>query len=133
VESDTIRQLREGYAAFNRGEYEEVLEQWDPEVAVHDRPEVPDPRDYEGLEGARQAFAGVVELFAEYEIEPVEFIDGGEQVVAVLRQRGRGRSSGVEVEGEIVHVWNVKEGKVMDLRAFSSKQDALEHLGWPSS
>jgi ketosteroid isomerase-like protein len=133
VESDTIRQLRDGYEAFNRGEYEEVLEQWHPEVAVHDRPEVPDPRDYEGLEGAREAFAGVVGLFAEYEIEPVEFIDGGDQVVAVLRQRGRGRSSGVEVEGEIVHLWNVKDGKVMDLRAFSSKHDALEHLGWPSS
>jgi ketosteroid isomerase-like protein len=102
-------------------------------LPVHDRPEVPDPRDYEGREGARDAFAAVLEMFGEYEIEPVEFVDGGEHILVVLRQRGRGRASGVEVESEIVHVWTVQDGKASDLRAFSSQADARDHLGWPSS
>jgi uncharacterized protein len=133
VESDTIRLLREGYEAFNRGEYDAVLENWHSDVKVHDRHEVPDARDYAGVDGAREAFAGVIEMFEEYEIDPVEFMERGEHVVAVLRQHGRGRTSGVEVEGEIVHLWTIREGKVADLRAFSTKQDALDHLGWPSS
>jgi ketosteroid isomerase-like protein len=82
---------------------------------------------------AREAFAGAVEMFEEYEIEPVEFLKAEEHVLAVLRQRGRGRTSGAEVEGEIVHLWTIRDGKVADLRAFSSREDALEHLGWPSS
>jgi ketosteroid isomerase-like protein len=130
---ENVEQLRRGYEAFNRGDYEAVLELMHPDVEVHDRPEVPDPRDYEGLEGAREAFAGVIEMFAEYEIEPVEFIDGEEHVVVVLLQRGRGMASGVDVESEIVHVWTVRDGKATDLRAFSSRQDAFDHLGWPSS
>ena len=133
MSSEDVEALRRGYEAFNRGDYEAVLALMHPDVAVHDRPEVPDPRDYQGLEGAREAFAGVIEMFAQYEIEPVEFIDGGEHIVVVLRQRGRGLASGVDVESEIVHVWTVRDGKAVDLRAFSSREDALDHLGWPSS
>jgi uncharacterized protein len=133
VSAENVQRLREGYEAFNRGDFEAVLELMHPDVEVHDRPEVPDPRDYEGLDGARAAFASVLEMFEQYEIEPVEFIDGDEYVVVVLRQRGRGLASGVDVEGEIVHVWTVRDGQAVDLRAFSSRADALDHLGWPSS
>jgi ketosteroid isomerase-like protein len=128
-----VQQLREGYEAFNRGDFEAVLGLMHPDIEVHDRPEVPDPRDYAGLDGAREAFANVLDMFAEYEIEPVEFIDGEEHIVVVLRQRGRGMASGVDVEGDIVHVWTLRDGKAVDLRGFSSRQDALDHLGWPSS
>jgi len=133
VESDNVRRLREGYEAFNRGEYETVLENWLPDAQVHDRQEVPDPRDYEGLEGARAAFANVIDMFEDYEIEPIEFLERDDHIVTVIRQRGKGKLSGVVVEDELVHVWTVREGKVADLRGFTSKADALEHLGWPSS
>jgi uncharacterized protein len=133
VESDTIKQLRDGYDAFNRGDFETVLRNFDPDFEAYDREELPDPGHYEGLEGALEAFANVVEMFDEYEIVPVEFVEGEEHVVVVAHQRGRGRASGAQVEDDIVHVWTVKDGKTSGLRAFSSKQDALEHLGWPSS
>jgi ketosteroid isomerase-like protein len=133
VESNNIRQLRDGYEAFNRGDWESVLRNWHPDAEVHDRDEVPDPRDYQGLEGAREAFAGVVEMFDEYVIEPGEMLERGDTVLVVARQRGRGKTSGIEVEDKIVHVWTIQDGKVTDLRAFSTKEDALEHLGWPSS
>jgi uncharacterized protein len=133
VASENVERLRQGYENFNRGEFDAVLENFHPDVEVHDRQEVPDPRDYEGLEGARQAFASVLEMFDEYEIVPVEFIERGERVLVVAHQRGRGQASGATVESEIVHVWTVRDGRSVDLRAFSTKQDALDHLGWPSS
>ena len=133
MESDTVKQLRDGYDAFNRGDLETVLRNFDPDFEGHDREEIPDPRHTEGLDGALEAMANMVEMFDEYEIVPVEFVEGEDHVVVVAQQRGRGRASGVEVEDEIVHVWTVNEGKVSELRAFSAKQDALEHLGWPSS
>jgi uncharacterized protein len=133
MESDTIKQLRDGYDAFNRGDFETVLRNFAPDFEGHDREEIPDPAHSVGLEGAREALANMVELFDEYEIVPVEFVEGEEHVVVVAHQRGRGRASGAEVKDEIVHVWTVKDGKTSGLRAFSSKQDALEHLGWPSS
>ena len=133
MESANIRQLREGYAAFNRGDFDAVLRNFHPDFEAFDREEVPDPRRYDGLEGALEAFRGVVEMFDEYVVEPVEFIEGEAHIVVVARQRGRGSASGVEVEGEIVHVWTIRDGKTAGLRAFSSRDEALRHLGWPSS
>jgi uncharacterized protein len=133
MESDVVRQLREGYEAFNRGDFDAVLRNFDSDFEAYEREEVPDPRRYEGREGARDAFANAVEMFDEYEIVPVEFVEGTEHVLVVAQQRGRGRASGVEVEGEIVHVWTIRNGRTSALRGFSSKRDALEHLGWPSS
>jgi ketosteroid isomerase-like protein len=134
VESEIARQIREGYEAFNRGDYDTVLRSFSNDFEAFERDEIPDPQHYEGLDGARQAFANAAEMFDEYEIEPREYIEGdGRHVVVVAHQRGRGKASGASVEGEIVHVWTVDHGRTSGLRAFSSKRDALDHLGWPSS
>jgi uncharacterized protein len=133
MESPNIRQLRQGYEAFNRGDFDAVLRNFSADFEAFDREEIPDPQRYEGLEGARQAFASVIEMFDEYEVEPVEFIEGDGHILVVAHQRGRGAASGAVVEGEIVHVWTVRDGKTVGLRAFSSKEEALRHLGWPSS
>lgn len=133
---DDVERIRQGYVDFNRGAWEDVFVMMAPDFVVRDRDEIPDPQTYHGLEGARRAFAGAGGDFDEYSIEPVELIDGNDWVVAVLRQRGRGKLSGAEVEGEIVHLWRLRDGAAVELRAFSTKEEALAAAndpGWPSS
>jgi uncharacterized protein len=120
-----VEQLRRGYEAFNRGDFESALVNVAEDFVAADRKEVPDPRTYRGLDEARRAFLGVGGDFDEYSFEPIEFIDGGDWIVAVLVQRGRGRLSGAEVEGEISHLWRLRDGKVTELRAFSTREEAL--------
>ena len=133
MESDNLRRLREAYEAFNRGDIDRVLHNIDPAFEGQDREEIPDPRRYEGVEGAREAMTRAFDMFDEYEIVPVEIVEGEDHILVVAHQRGRGQTSGVVVEGEVVHVWKVAGGRTSGLRAFSSKEDALRHLGWPSS
>jgi ketosteroid isomerase-like protein len=106
------------------------------DVGVQDRDEMPDPRTYRGLGGALEAFAAASADFDGYSVEPVEMIDGEDWVVVVLLQRGRGKLSGAEVEGEVVHLWRLRDGVAVGLRAFSTREEALaagREPGWPSS
>jgi ketosteroid isomerase-like protein len=59
-----------------------------------------------------------------------ELIDaGGQQVVSVMTQRGRGRGSGIEVHDRIAAVWTVRDGKITRATWFPTREAALEAAG----
>jgi uncharacterized protein len=128
-ESRDVRRLRRGYEAFNRGDLETVLRDVSREIEIRDRDEIPDPSVYHGLQAAREVLVRNAAEFEDYRIEPEEFIEVGEHIVVVARQSGRGRTSGAEVAGTIVHVWHLREGRVLGMRAFSERDQALAALG----
>ncbi len=122
-----IARLRRGYEAFNRGDLDAVLNDLDPGIEVRERPDSPDPRHASGREEAIAAFKSLQEDFVEYRFEPREFHVEGEHLIVVARQSGRGRLSGVPVEGDIVHAWRVvDDDRVSGLLAFSTLDEALE-------
>src|SRR6267143_689503 len=53
---------------------------------------------HHGHDGIRQSFRAWLASFEDYHAHPEEFIDAGEAVVVRIRQGGRGKQSGVEVE-----------------------------------
>ena len=122
---DRIELLRAGYEAFNRGDHEWLLVRAAPDFVAQDRPEIPDPQVHHGREGAARAMDAARAEFDEYCVEPREVIEVGDHVVVVAQQSGRGRTSGVTVEGDIVHVWGYRGGEIISLRAFSSREEAL--------
>ena len=60
---------------------------------------------------------------------PVEFIEAGERVVAVLRVHAKGRRSGVEVERLNGAVWTLRDGKCVRLDYYDSRDQALQAAG----
>jgi ketosteroid isomerase-like protein len=63
------------------------------------------------------------------EDEVEERIDVGEHVIAVVKLRGRGRSSGAEVETSYAGVWTIRDGRVVRVLWLPSRADALEAVG----
>jgi ketosteroid isomerase-like protein len=63
------------------------------------------------------------------ELIPEEYIDAGEQVVAVVRYSGRGRGSGIELEDRLFEVYTLRDGKVARKRDFKTRAEALEAAG----
>jgi ketosteroid isomerase-like protein len=124
--SANVEQLRRGYEAFNRGDFEQVIARVDPEVAARERAESPDPREFHGRTQMLEALEALKEEFDDYRMEPVEFIEEEDYLIVVIRQSGRGRLSGVPVEGDLAHLWRLRDGRAVSLRAFSTKQEALE-------
>jgi ketosteroid isomerase-like protein len=56
-----------------------------------------------------------------------QLIDAGDQVVHFVRQHVRGRASGIEFEfPPCAQVWTVRGGKIVRMKLYWSRQDALE-------
>jgi uncharacterized protein len=84
---------------------------------------------YRGHEGLRRFFRERYEAWEEIEDHCEELIDAGEQVISVTTTRGRGRSSGVEVEGANASIWTVRDGKIVRVVWFGRRDEALEAAG----
>ena len=72
------------------------------------------------------------DAFAEFHFEPQEFIDHPEadQVIVVLRVRGRGRRTGaMELTAVGAQLWTFEDGRPRLMRMYQSREDALEALG----
>ena len=84
---------------------------------------------YHGHEGVRQFWRDGLSVSGEVDLELEELIDAGDQVVAVTREHGVGRASGVPVASIAVSVWTFAGGKVIQMRVFDDRQQALEAAG----
>ena len=58
----------------------------------------PERQTYEGIEGARQFLAEWLEAWDDWELELEELRDADESVVAIVRQRGRSKATGLLVD-----------------------------------
>jgi ketosteroid isomerase-like protein len=56
----------------------------------------------------------------------VEELDG--RVVVTMRQRGRGKASGAEVDDRITHVWTIRDGRATRLQSFADRGDAIQYV-----
>jgi len=63
------------------------------------------------------------------EAAEVEVLDAGEHMLAVVRERGRMESTGVEVEAEFSHSFRLHDGKVVEWRMYDSHAEAREAVG----
>ena len=117
------------YEAFNRRDLDEVLRVFDPEVEVHDPPEMPDSAVHRGHEAVMRDWQRTFDSFEEFSIEIEECRDLGNELLVFLRYRGRGLGSGVTVDAQVAHIGTVKDGKLLRLRQFLDRQQALEAVG----
>jgi ketosteroid isomerase-like protein len=58
-----------------------------------------------------------------------EIIDGGELIVGAVTVHGRGRGSGVQVAQTMFHVFQIRDAKIVQLREYLDRGQALEAAG----
>ena len=122
--------IRASYDAFARGEIDPVLEASDRAIELHISDAYFDaPQTYHGYDGYRQLFAAQAEVFEDFRLEPEEFLESGEQVLAIVRAGGRGRESGVEVMGRFGHLFTLRDGKIMRFQEFKDVREAMRAAG----
>jgi ketosteroid isomerase-like protein len=94
------------------------------------------PSRYRGFDGVREFLRDRLAIFMLSDVEVEEWIAAGDEVIAVLHFRTRGRQSGVPLDFRQAHVWTVKDSKLTRLRIYQSKAEALEGIrpsGSPST
>jgi uncharacterized protein len=118
--------VRRGYEAFNRGDIDAVLELFDPDVELGVLEDSPIAESFHGHDGFRKMIAENNDMFDQYRSRPEEILEPSEdKIVVVVRSAARGRLSGAEVEGRVVHVWTIRDRKVVRMQVFNSREEAL--------
>jgi ketosteroid isomerase-like protein len=96
-------------------------------VAVELGGRVDTPSVFHGRGEWLDYYGQAADVFDDYVREIDEWVEAGDWVIAVGRWVGRGRSSGVPVEGRAINAARWRDGKIVEyLFGFTSKDAALE-------
>lgn len=82
-----------------------------------------------GREQVVPALRDYAAAWDDWRMEPEEFIDGGEQVMATVLDRGRLKDTGDEVHNRFFNVLTFRSGKVTRWKTFTDRAQALEAAG----
>jgi ketosteroid isomerase-like protein len=99
-----------------------------PDFELHGRPDVPDSQVYRGREATKEFFRMLQEVWAELRWEPLEFSDLGDAVLVETRITAVGRGSDVRIEADETDIFWFRDGKIVRLQGFPTKEQALEAL-----
>ncbi len=75
------------------------------------------------------AWATWFEAFDQVDFEIEDLVQSGDEVVAFIRSRGRGRRSGLVVDQRLPSVWTVRGGRVVRVRGYRDDAEALDAAG----
>jgi ketosteroid isomerase-like protein len=126
AESTRVAALREGYAAYNRGDFERILELLDEEVELVPPPNSPEPGPLRGRDAVREYMAP--NLFDQQSAVPTEFIEEGDRILVSVHARARGRGSGVEIDQAAFHVWTLTGERAVRFEVHVDREAALAAL-----
>src|SRR4051812_5909906 len=110
------------YEIYGVGDRAEAEAIFDPDVVMNTTNE----GSFHGLDAMRDEFARWASAFEELEVTAEEFIDAGDRVLVTEYHRGRGRTSGVEVDARFYEVYTLRDGKVVRVDEYVDRAEALE-------
>jgi ketosteroid isomerase-like protein len=110
--SANVDLIKGAYDSLAKGDVPAIMAMLDPDVQWTETEGGP----YGGLfQGPQAVLDGVfMRLGTEWEgftVTPHEFIDGGDDVVALVRYGGSYKDTGKPIDCEVAHVWTVRNGK----------------------
>ena len=131
MSQENVEIVRALFEAIARRDAESAVALVDPGIEVQHRGDIPEltGRDLYGYQGLTEVVATVTADFLEFELQPEEILDGGDEVAVVALQKGIGRASGAAVEKRLHQVWTVRQGKAVRWRIFKTRFEALEAAG----
>ena len=130
MSEENVEIIRRGYEAFASGQI--AFEFLDPEIEWRGPREFPDLAEPQfGHEALARYWAKLNEVFHDYRMVAEEFIDaGGDRVLVLSREGGRGKGSGIEVQTNLTaHVWTLRDGKAVRMQSYWERADALAAVG----
>jgi ketosteroid isomerase-like protein len=89
----------------------------------------PEQQIYQGVEGADAFFAEWGDAWDDWTVEIEAMHDAGDRVVAIVRQRGRSKMSGVLADMSMGMVWTFRDGKEARMDLYSDAREALKAVG----
>jgi ketosteroid isomerase-like protein len=128
-DSANIEVVRRAFEAFSRRDVEALVAACSPDIEFHlptaqlARVGVP----YRGHEGVRTYMRDVARVWAELRLEPREYRENGDAVVAIGRVYAWG--AGRVVDTPAAWVWRLRDGLAVRVDVYENAAEALEASG----
>ena len=124
-----VATLRDAYAAFNRGDIDAAVAGLDLQIEWSEPESFPGGGTYHGRDGAKRYLAQSRAAWAEVISEPEQFIDAGDRIVVFVHARVRAKGSNDWQQVRLADVYTVRDGKIVAMRAFADRREALRWVG----
>jgi ketosteroid isomerase-like protein len=130
MSQENVEIVRASIAAYNRGDWDAALKDFDPYFVFRPVANWPENRPTLGRDAYRSFFDELTTTLGTGAATVIEDpIDAGLQVLTRTRVRSHGRSSGIEDELTFTQVHTFRRRKVVMLEYFIDHQEALEAAG----
>jgi len=126
VSQHDVSLLNRFYDALNVADVEAALELCDSEVEVYMPSNVVAAVAPRGHRDVGEYLRGWFDSWHVYSPEPEEFVAAGDQVVALVNLRARGKGSRFEIEEQMADVFEFDGGKISKLRLYVHRDTALQ-------
>ena len=131
MSQENVEMVRDSLEALADGGLDALAEFWHPDInwrAIEGAPD--DVGEMHGPEAARRYVQDWFDTFDSFTAVSEELLDvGDDRVVAAQRLTGRARLSGVETELRYAVVYWLREGKIVRVREYRDREQALEAVG----
>jgi len=128
MSKSNVESVRAVYEAFRRQDIPSVFQLLDAAIEVYQSKEVPWGGCYKGHEQVQEFFSTLARAI-DSKIDPDEYLDAGDQVVALGYTLGTAKATGRKFQIRAVHVWTLKNRKAVRFEAYidnAAMQKALE-------
>jgi ketosteroid isomerase-like protein len=133
VSAEDIEVVRDQFKATNERDFERAMALYSDDVVLVVPPGegiVVNPGIYEGKEAVGRWFGDWFQAFGrDYHFDIDEAREIGDLVFIHATHRGTGRASGVEVHGENSYLYRVRDGKVVGVGFYATREDARAAVG----
>jgi ketosteroid isomerase-like protein len=136
MSSEDIEVVRDQFEAVNERDFPRAMDGYADDVvlvvppAPAGRGVVVNPGTYEGKEAVGRWFGDWFQAFGrDYHFDIDEAREIGDLVFIHATHRGTGRASGVEVHGENSYLYRVRDGKVVGVGFYATREEALAAVG----
>ncbi len=131
MSEENVEVVRAANDAFLAGDIEAALDALDPGIEWHGTVGgIDEGRVYHGRDQVVQGFVDYFAVWERMKMRAVKYIDAGDDEVVVFHHEvARGRVSGAVVETETGTVQMVRDGKIVRVRSYMDRTQALEAAG----
>ena len=122
--------MREVYARFEEGGVDAIAETLHPEYELHMATLFFDTDVFHGVDGLRRWREDIAQASEYDRFEPhgVRFSSDGTRYAVIGRVHMKGRASGVELDHPLVHLFELRDGKVWRQTMYDDIDQALAAL-----
>jgi ketosteroid isomerase-like protein len=110
------------YAAINSRDRDAIKALSAPDIVVGTTVEA-----YRGPKALLEWLDEGDDAFDDFTFEVLEVEELAGHLLASIRQRGRGKASGADVDHRFTHVWTLRDGRGVKLQSFAHHDDAVRY------